>query len=221
MRAKFTTLLATLVVAMISLPALADGVEVTDLLTNPDFTTRLEGWTIDFSSPDMVNGNLYYWTNNDNENVAGKEGYWFFDGNSILFHTTDAAYAGMPGRCYQTLEGVPNGAYVFSGVSSFVRFNPNADDPYDKYFPLQRRCGCCPSRNRAWIEQQVQIKASRAFRDSTLQCITMRPNLQVKLSLGPDYVVVTLPFKLGHIKGYFLAGFANIASVSLYNSLGS
>lgn len=178
MRAKFTTLLATLVVAMISLPALADGVEVTDLLTNPDFTTRLEGWTIDFSSPDMVNGNLYYWTNNDNENVAGKEGYWFFDGNSILFHTTDAAYAGMPGRCYQTLEGVPNGAYVFSGVSSFVRFNPNADDPYDKYY--------CEGGYFFANEDKTQIQGFSAtkFGPDHPWCHTVRYNVATTVTDG-------------------------------------
>lgn len=133
MRAKFTTLLAALAVAMISLPALADGVEVTDKLVNPDFTNGLEGWTSEFTTPDMSNGNLFYWTDTDNENEAGKEGYWFFDGASMLFHATDASYAGLPGRFYQTLEGMPNGAYVFSGVSGFVRFGADYTDPDDKY----------------------------------------------------------------------------------------
>ena len=133
MRAKFTNLLAALAVAMTSLPALADGVEVTDKLVNPDFTNGLDGWTTEFSSPDMVNGNYFYWTNIDDENVSGKEGYWFFDGSSVLFHASSEGYAGLPGRLYQTLEGLPNGAYVFSGVSGFVRFGANYADPDDKF----------------------------------------------------------------------------------------
>lgn len=132
MRARLHTLLTALAVVVSTLPALADGVEVTDKLTNPDFNEGIKGWTTEFTSPDMVHGNYFYFTTIDDENNPGKEGYWFFDGSSLLFHAEDA-YVGLPAAVYQTIEGLPNGAYVFSGVSGMVRFGANIEDPDDKF----------------------------------------------------------------------------------------
>ena len=132
MKKSFTFLAALVVALMVTVPAHAEIIDVTDKLVNPDFEEKLVGWTIESYSSYRDDGafNRYAMDGICDERNQGKEGYWYFKGQSALYHA-EGNGVGKPAKMYQTIEGLQNGTYVFSAVSGIVRVGAVPTDPND------------------------------------------------------------------------------------------
>lgn len=109
------------------LPLFADGVDMTEKIVNPDFTDNVEGWKTELYS--IGSGNTFNYETGNNEQNAGKEGYWHFNGGNGIFSANESF--GHENLVYQTITGLENGTYVFSAVSGLVRNGANYKDPFD------------------------------------------------------------------------------------------
>ena len=133
MKKCITFFAALVVVLLVTVPARAEIVDVTDKLVNPDFEEMMTGWTVETTDSYRDDGtfNAYRIDAACDERNPTREGYWYFKGLSAIFQAM-AKCQGRPAKMYQSIEGLQNGTYVFSAVAGIVRFGAIYTDPEDR-----------------------------------------------------------------------------------------
>lgn len=114
---RLSTFLVALATTLVSLPVLADGVDMTEKLVNPDFEQGITGWSVDFTTTDNVNGYTWIPLLEHNEDLG--KGHFGFIG-TILWLETPQGVSPNATQASQTVKGLKNGTYVFSAMAAFA-----------------------------------------------------------------------------------------------------
>ena len=124
---RFTSLCAAILAAMIALPALADGVDVTSKMTNPDGSQKLKGWKVDYDRKGLGTGQNWSPSNHN-----GEKEYGFWGWVAPNFEMWNASQTVVDANTLsQKINNLPNGTYVFSAFCAALRSGFDQNDPED------------------------------------------------------------------------------------------
>lgn len=123
---------ATLIVAMISQMAYAEGKDVTSKLINPTAEGGLDGWSIqiDWNLANEGDPVTLWQAKHLTENATNNAGYWNWSDPNFWVQRKAGTVIGKA-TVYQKVAGLQNGTYVFGAYVATVRGDGNVDDPAD------------------------------------------------------------------------------------------
>ena len=123
MRKSVRMFLLSLFAAATTLPAMADGQDVSNKLWNLDCQTGMSGWNITFTTPDN-NGTGYVWKTSNHTEATGDFGYYNFDAQCIEMWGRSTEEPMGEATISQFATGLENGTYVFGAwMVSTIQMN--------------------------------------------------------------------------------------------------
>lgn len=127
---KLLTFCVAIAAAMMVLPAMATGTDVTNKLVNANGDTQLKGWTIHYTRTGVKDGMAWAVSNHSDEKGGGDSGYWNWKApNFELWNSSQTVVAAN--NISQTVKNLPNGTYVVGAFCVAARSGYDANDPKD------------------------------------------------------------------------------------------
>lgn len=113
MKKSLRTVLVSLFAAVFTLPAMADGKDVTGRLWNTDCEEGMSGWNVTFSTTDNISNGFIWRNSNKNETTWYDAGYYNFKGKCIELWGNNTDKGMGEATISQYATGLENGTYVF------------------------------------------------------------------------------------------------------------